>query len=55
MLDDILLFVKVVEAGSILSVEKCLISLNQPISRRIQTLEESLGILYLTERHMALL
>lgn len=43
MLDDILLFVKVVEAGSILSVEKMLNISKSTISRRIQTLEESLG------------
>lgn len=43
MLDDILLFVKVVEAGSILSVEKMLSISKSTISRRIQILEESLG------------
>lgn len=43
MLDDILLFVKVVDAGSILSVEKMLNISKSTISRRIQILEEALG------------
>ena len=43
MLDDILLFIKVVDAGSILAVEKMLSISKSTISRRIQTLEESLG------------
>lgn len=43
MIDDILLFIKVVEAGSILAVEKSLKISKSTISRRIQGLEQQLG------------
>lgn len=51
MIDDILLFVKVVEAGSILAVERKLAIPRSTISRRITHLEESLGKLLLIRTH----
>jgi DNA-binding transcriptional LysR family regulator len=43
MLDDILLFVKVVDAGSILAAEKILNIPKSTISRKMQALEEEFG------------
>ncbi|HRG62597.1 MAG TPA: LysR family transcriptional regulator [Burkholderiales bacterium] len=51
MIDDILLFIRVVEAGSILAVERKFAVPRSTISRRIANFEKEIGSLLLVRKH----